>query len=261
MRKQFLNRVVLFIAFCFLTSCDKKNKPNDLAELKSENVQGSESVKKDKINYATSPIRPNQKLEVGTQMTDSFEFINYNDDGDYFLIFVKKNNEKFSLIYDWDVSEKYKFNRGDIINIGWKMDSMWVSGDGESLHFAEWAKSATKVKDGNVSLFKRKYKKPLKFNYQKEYSDSYLDKIYLLVEYYLANSKQELVKANLNDPNIDIEYSTEERTLDGKEYIVIGIGNNFENHTSIMQWLYIETGEELELYEYDLANEKLIKFD
>jgi hypothetical protein len=261
MRKQFLSRVMLFITFCFLTSCDKKSKPNDLPELKSENVQGSETVKKDKINYDTSPIRPNQKLEVGTQMTDRFEFINYNDDGDYFLIFVKKNNEAFSLIYDWDVNEKYKFNRGDIINIDWKMDSMRVSGDGESLHFAEWAKAATKVKNGNVSLFKKKHKKPLKFNYQKEYSDSYLDKIYLLVEYYLANSKQELVKANLNDSNIEIEYSIEERTLDGKEYIVIGIGNNFENHTSIMQWLYIENGEETELYEYDLANEKLIKFD
>jgi hypothetical protein len=250
---------LLFLLSLLVLSCNKKNK-TVVVKPKVKKETQTIAVKKDSIHNLTSIIRPNQKLTLGKMMTDEFEFVSYNDNGDYFLIRVKKNKEEISLIYDWDKTKKYEFNRGDVINIDWKIDSMWVAGDGESLHFEEWAKQAVKVKDGPVSLFKKKYKKPLRFNYLEKYTDDFFDEIYLLVEYYLANSNQELVITNLNDPNLDLEYSIEERAEGGKEYIVIGISNSFEGHSSIIQWLYIEQGEKTTLYEYDLANEQLIEF-
>ncbi|WP_264542576.1 MULTISPECIES: hypothetical protein [Flavobacterium] len=41
---------------------------------------------------------------------------------------------------------------------------------------------------------------------------------------------------------------------------MIGIYDNSNNQNSIIQWLYIEP-EEFTIYEYDLPNDKLIKFE
>ncbi|GAA4757111.1 hypothetical protein GCM10023230_00930 [Flavobacterium hankyongi] len=63
-----------------------------------------------------------------------------------------------------------------------------------------------------------------------------------------------------NYENIKIEYSIEDNIKDGKEYYMIGIYDNSNNQNSIIQWLYIEP-EEFTIYEYDLPNDKLIKFE
>lgn len=245
--------ILLLVFTVIFSSCKKEDKNKENEPVKSENKIVKDSV-------FTSIVRPNEKLKLGKVMTDDFEFINYNDNGDYFYVFLKKGNQEIAMIYDWKVNKKRQFNRGDIIRVDWKIDSMWVSGDGESLHFEEWAKDAHKIKDGKVSLFKKKFKTPLSYHYSEEFSTVFLDEIYTLVEYYLANSKRDLVRVNLEDPNAIIEYSIENRNENGKEYVVIGIKNNSEGLSSIMQWLYIENGERLVLYEYDLGNEKLIEF-
>jgi len=207
----------------------------------------------------TSDIRPNEKLQLGKVYTDNFEYINYNDQTDYFFFSVRKDNKEITLLDNVADKQTSILNRGDMVEIQWKIDSSWVAGDGDRLEMTEWAINVKKTKDGNVSLFKKKYTKPLKYNYENNYSTSFLDEIYKNVEYYLANSKQDLVKLAINDPNSSLIYSIEEREKNGKKYYAVGISNEIENHQSIIQWIYMS--EDLqEICEYDLPNDELIKF-
>ena len=212
----------------------------------------------------SSKLRPNKFVLLNQVYTDTIEFKSYNDNGDYFNLIGNKNGIDLSLIYNWEAQNhnQYDFKYGDLIKVKWKMDSIWIAGDGETLDFSERAIDADKVKNGNVSNFREIYKKPIKY-YQLEGSDftnNSLDKLYLLVEYYLANSKDELVQINLKE-NASLIYSIEQRERKGKEYIVLGISNDFQTHTSIIKWLYYENGENDKLYEYDLVEDKLIPFD
>ena len=118
-----------------------------------------------------------------------------------------------------------------------------------------------KISDGNVSKFRKTYKMPFKYNYAKEnnYSQDYLDKIYLQAEYYVANTKNESL-LQLVKSKTQIEYSIEQQTRDGKEYTVLGIGNVFEHRVQTAKWLYIGNDYPQKLYEYDLPNDKLIEF-
>ncbi|MCL1867810.1 MAG: hypothetical protein FWF72_02520, partial [Paludibacter sp.] len=102
--------------------------------------------------------------------------------------------------------------------------------------------------------------KPLKYYYNNDYSISFLDKIYKNVEYYIANSKQDLVKLAIYDPKSDLIYSIEDRTMNGKKYYAVGISNEFENIQSIIQWIYLD--EDLQkIFEYDISNNELIEFE
>jgi hypothetical protein len=147
---------MFFLCFLFF-SCKKKAESNFSTSKVKENKQNVAIPEDIQYNNYTSVIRPKEKLVLGKIMTDEFEFVSYNDGGDYFYIYVKKNNEEFSLIYDWERKGDYEFKRGDIINLDWKIDSIRIAGDGESLQFTERAIKARKMKDGNVSLFKSKY--------------------------------------------------------------------------------------------------------
>lgn len=91
-------------------------------------------------------IRYNKSIKLHTTYTDTIQFIKYNDDYDYFFIEGKKNNKNVSLIYNWDVIDTYDFKENDFIKIKWKMDSMHIAGDGETLSFSEFAIDAEKIK-------------------------------------------------------------------------------------------------------------------
>ena len=96
----------------------------------------------------TSTIRPYEAILLNKTYTDTIEFFNYNDDGDYKLLIGKKKNKEIVLIYnnDWESAEKYNFNTGDIIKITWKMDSIWLAGDNETLDFKETVLEAKAIK-------------------------------------------------------------------------------------------------------------------
>ncbi len=209
----------------------------------------------------SSVIRPGENLQLGEIYTDHFEYTGYNDDGDYFFLIVRKDGEKITLLDGLPGKTFPVLNRGDMVDIQWKIDSVWIAGDNEVLDFTEWAVGVRKTGDGKVSLFKQKRSQPLKYYYDGElaFNDSFLHKIYQEVEYYLANSKQELVKKLVNDPTSDLAYSIEERKQGGKSYYVIGIANDFENHSSIVQWIYL-TDDLQQIFEYDLQNNELIEF-
>ncbi len=248
------------VSLVLLSSCNSKEETKKLPPKTPskdkiiENTAGKSSNTKFK-----STLRPNQDLELHKVYTDTVQFMEYNTDFDYFFIEVKKGNDIAGLNTN---NDDINFNRGDILEVQWKIDSIFIAGDGETLDFSEWLVNAKKIKDGNLSLFKKKYKKTIKFYTDKEnMSDWYKDLLYKNVEYYLANSKKELVKLHIQNasPEEQLSYSIEDRERDGKSYTVLGLANEFEHRTSIIQWLYFDQ-ESKKLYEYDLANDKLIEF-
>ncbi|RZJ53793.1 MAG: hypothetical protein EOO44_07310 [Flavobacterium sp.] len=207
-----------------------------------------------------SAIRPDERLNKGEINVDQAEYVEYDDNGDYNLFTIKKDKEIVSLHTNFEGASK--FLRGDIVEITWKMDIAYIAGEGEKPEYTEWLVSAKKIKDGSVSLFRKKYTKPIKYNWpaDQEYTTEFKDYLYTLVEYYLANSTKDLVKANLKNPDTNLVYSIEDGEKNGRSYTILGISNEFENHTSIIQWLYFDN-ENHKLYEYDLANEKLVEFN
>lgn len=208
-----------------------------------------------------SDIRPGQKLVTGQVYIDTIIFREYDDNGDYYILSGQKNGNETGFIYDWD-QNSYPFNRGDLIKISWKIDSIRMAGDDEALVFTERALSAERIREGNVSAFRKRYKKDLRYHYTSEtYTQTALDQIYRLLEYYIANSDNKLLEATLNSGQAALSYSIEQRKENDKEYTVVGLANTSKHRSSIIQWLYISFEEKTKLYEYDIATEQLKRFD
>ena len=92
-------------------------------------------------------LKPNKIVRLNKIYTDTIQFLKYNDDYDYFYIEAKKKDKNVSLIYNWNTTGKYAFKKGDIIKVKWKMDSIMIAGDGNTLAFSEWAIDAEKIKE------------------------------------------------------------------------------------------------------------------
>lgn len=112
-----------------------------------------------------------------------------------------------------------------------------------------------------VSDFRKNYGKEIYYNYSGDfnYSQKYLEELYLKVEYYVANSKNELLK-NIIANKDRLEYSVEEQQRNGKEYTVLGIGTVTEGRITKAQWIYYDAENKI-LYEYDLPNDELVVFE
>ena len=173
------------------------------------------------------------------------------------MVVCKKGNDNYSFVND--NNNQRNLLRGDICEITWKKDTIYIAGDGETPEIAEWLVSIKKTQDGSVSKFRKEYKKELKYHYSDEsYSKSGLDELYLYAEYYITNSKNKLIQSAIQSKE-QLEYSIESRTENNRYYQVLGIGYTFEHRFTIMQWIYIDV-ETQKIYEYDIANEKLIEF-
>jgi len=260
--KKLITVLVLVVISCNEVKISKEEKSSE-STLKIEKTI-IDTIKKSEINNTLeisykSTIRPNQELILEKVYIDTVQFINFNDNYDYMLFFAQKKKEKVSLIYDLIYENKFDFFQGDEIEVKWKIDSISIAGDDERLDFSEWLISAKKIKDGKVSLFRKKFTKPIKYINHHEYSDTYTDHLYKLVEYYLANSQQEIVKNHVKDPNTKFIFSIGKTEREGIDFTVLGISNDFESHLSTIQWLYYDSDKDI-LYEYDLANDKLIEF-
>lgn len=112
-----------------------------------------------------------------------------------------------------------------------------------------------------VSDFRKNYGKEIYYNYSGDfnYSQKYLEELYLKVEYYVANSKNELLKNIIANKN-RLEYSVEQQQRNGKEYTFLGIGTVNEDRITKAQWLYYDAESKI-LYEYDLPNDELVVFE
>ena len=97
---------------------------------------------------------------VSTNLLHNLSKTGKNSKGNKSIV-TKLNGIDLSLIYNWEAQNhnQYDFKYGDLIKVKWKMDSIWIAGDGETLDFSERAIDADKVKNGNVSNFREIYKK------------------------------------------------------------------------------------------------------
>lgn len=229
---------VLILIFCF--SCSQSEPKNQLQE-----------------KIVTKTV-PEIKAKKDSVKQDTIEFVSYNDNFDYTQLNGRKGKKEIDFVND--NNNDRSFLPGDLIAIEWKNDTIYIAGDGETPQIAQWIVSARKIKDGNVSRFRKEYGKLIKYHYSKEdeISDSYLDHLYDLAEYYIANSKNDLVKLSLKNKN-DLAYSVEKQVRDNKEYYVLGIYTESEHKINTFQWLYINP-EDDKIYEYDLPNDQLIYF-
>lgn len=112
-----------------------------------------------------------------------------------------------------------------------------------------------------VSDFRKNYGKEIYYNYSGDfnYTQSYLDELYLIAEYYIANSKNELLK-NIIENKGRLEYSVEQQQRNDKEYTVLGIGTVTEGRITKAQWIFYDAENKI-LYEYDLPNDELVVFE
>ena len=241
------NLLSLLILAFVLQSCENKTNANKQKD-KIQDTLKSTSLKADENQI---------KGKIPIIFTDTFKFDYYNDNGDYMWMYAKKGNDIYSFVND--NNNLRNLLRGDICEIKWKKDTIYIAGDGETPEIDDWLISIKKIQDGNVSKFRKEYKKEIKYHYSDEsYSKSGLDEVYLSAEYYIANSKNELIKLAIQNKD-QLEYSIESRTENNRLYEVLGIGYTFEHRFNIIQWIYLDFDKQ-KIYEYDLANEKLIEF-
>lgn len=115
--------------------------------------------------------------------------------------------------------------------------------------------------DYKVANFRKNYGKEIYYNYSGDfnYSQKYLDELYLIAEYYIANSKNSLLK-NIIENKDRLEYSVEQQQRNNKEYTVLGIETVTEGRVTKAQWLFYDAENKI-LYEYDLPNDELVVFE
>lgn len=198
-----------------------------------DDVDGLSDAAEDETEF-TSPIRPGERLLSGEIFTDRFEYTGYNADGDYYLLLVDKNGKTFRLIDGCPEGMTSVLHRGDSVEVRWKIDSIWVAGDGRQ-EMAEWAVNVNKIKEGKVSLFRNMLSKPVELRYDKtdetmDLSESYLSDLRDSVEYYMADFMQEEVQKVLDDdPSVTFYCTVNKHKQDGEPYYFILIYGEFEN--------------------------------
>ncbi|MCL1685495.1 hypothetical protein M2U08_03855 [Elizabethkingia meningoseptica] len=244
MKNDFMNlKTASFAAIFFIISC-KKNEPAVSLKPAQDSVTRVSDFAK-VVNHKNNQL-----------ITSAF--YDYEEIGDYLYLIVKDNGETEDFVVQ---NVDKSLNRGDIVEVKWKKGNIEIAGDDNKKKEEKILVSVKKIKDGALSLFKLQYKKPVKFTYATDFdiTDKEKDEIYNQVQYYLANTKNKLLQLEIKE-NTELTYSIEEQDEKGKNYIVLGIGKEFENRFSVIQWLYIDK-QNGKLYEYDLPNDKLIPFE
>ncbi len=247
--KQSIRLIPLFLILVnfAMSACGNKT-----ATVNKEITPSEEQQNRSENNSSNLP-------EQAQPMTAVFEFVSYNDNGDYMLLTAKKGKQLYGFIND--NNDDRSMLRGDICEIQWKEDTIYIAGDGERPELADWLISIRKIKDGKSSTFRKEYGKELRYHYDEketDYSESGLNESYLLVEYYIASSTNKLIRSAIQNKE-QLEYSIEEQTKNNRSYTVFGIGTTSEHHFNTVQWLYYDN-ENARVYEYDLATDKLIEF-
>ena len=142
MRKQIFSFILLLILINFsLQSCKQKENKTSQEHLSQTKTE----IKTDSMTFK-SLLKPDENLELGKLYTDQVEFIKFDDNGDDFYFFVKKNKDTIGLIYNKDNPQ---ITRGSTLEIKWKMDSLRPAGDPEYLDFTEYLVSWKTIKTNN----------------------------------------------------------------------------------------------------------------
>ena len=90
----------------------------------------------------SSKLRGDEVLEIGKIYKDTVVFLENITDYDYFFFLVSKEKDTVGIIY---YDEKIPFRKGDTIALQWKMDTVYIAGEGDILSFEEWYVSGKKI--------------------------------------------------------------------------------------------------------------------
>lgn len=144
MLKKIINLLPLLVFIWVLQSCGNKSQQVTEVQLESSTNIEEEATQKNPIpSVFESALRANEKLKPGTVYTDTLSYVNFDDNGDYLLFFVEKNQDTIGLIHS---EHKSDFIKGETIEMQWKIDSLRPAGDPEFLEFKEFIISAKRVK-------------------------------------------------------------------------------------------------------------------
>ncbi|MCF6297462.1 MAG: hypothetical protein L3J08_05700 [Flavobacteriaceae bacterium] len=141
MKITILGLFLSLLTFGFIACNTNVKKENS-----TTSAEPSRSIETVETKFSSS-LKPNETILLHKIYRDTIVFSEYNDGGDYLILFGKKNGNNVSLIYDreWTTNEKYSFKYGESIKIKWKMDSIFLVGDGGSLDFREHIIDAEKM--------------------------------------------------------------------------------------------------------------------
>ncbi len=193
-----------------------------------------------------------------SEIKNTFKFISYNDDFDYFFLNVKDSKDSL-LTFIHNTKDVINYLKDDIVEITWKHDTITMAGDNSIKEAVKLLISSKKIKDGSVSRFRKTYKKKLFYTVlnENEFSTSFLDTIYLAVEYYIANTENKLIKYTVKERE-KISFSIENTKRNKKPYLLLQITSSFEHKTIPLKSLYYGLDEN-KLYDYDIINDTLVE--
>ncbi|MVN91756.1 hypothetical protein [Mucilaginibacter aquatilis] len=237
-----LKTITVIIALAMIQACStkppKSAKPEIKPAVRDTSLTNKEIVKK--------------------RHEGDFAFVKYIDDGDYSQLIASEDKSSRSFINDADTTRS--LNRGDLVKITWKDGTITMAGDDDAEVPAKLLIAVAKTGDGPVSKFRKLYPKKIKYTWAttEDYTSSYLDRLYLSAEYYLATTQNPLLRQAISNKQ-DITYSIEPQEKNGKSYTMLGIAPVGPNGSNVVQWLYIGD-EDDKLYEYDLANDHLVEY-
>lgn len=84
-------------------------------------------------------LRSNQALYLDEVYKDTLEVAGNSDDSDYFAFVFRKDDSLHSLTYYTDPDEEeYDFARGDIVEVKWKIDTIYIAGEDDSIAYDLW---------------------------------------------------------------------------------------------------------------------------
>jgi hypothetical protein len=139
--KQFYCLALLVLLF----SCkeNKEANPENLNKVQKDTTSVKETeAGPDRIE--TSDLRPNEKLKLQQVYTDLVEYIDFDANGDFTLLTVQKDKRLVSFYNNLESAGIFK--RGDLLEVKWKIDTIYIAGEGEKEDFGEWLVDAKKVK-------------------------------------------------------------------------------------------------------------------
>ncbi|MEZ5009578.1 MAG: hypothetical protein R2753_15640 [Chitinophagales bacterium] len=137
-------KIPTFVALAFCLFCLPACKNQPQATIKSEIVIPPEAEKIANFSIElTSPLQPNDIIELGKTYTDTVTFLEFNNEGDEWMFMVEKDNNTIGLIDNKE--RKTELVKGDKIMINWTMDSIRYAGDDEFIEFTEFLIASQKI--------------------------------------------------------------------------------------------------------------------
>ncbi len=225
---------------------------------------------KKQAETANSGTVDKQEEETGFQAdktcTGIFEYVDYNALYDYPFFVVKKDNQILTLIDDCPIGNVPALNRGDIVEIQWKTDSVQTAGDNNTAHKAELAVNIRKT--GELSVFRKTNSKPRSYIFmENNLPEAYQTAVINEVEYFLANTTDKNISQYLNDEKGDIQiYISRYKDGEaGKGYpsITARIDNYVESEHTLIQLGIELDNENYEriYYQFDKDKKEYIRFE